>query len=144
MKASMDTWATKRLDALLNGAPPPPVIQTLQLGTLDAWGEGWAKKTWHSKADLLNVDGSVFGGYLAALADQILAFAAMTVIPGDKVFRTCNLNVSFYRASKDASIQIEGKVVAQSRQTISVKAEFRNNAGELIAEASALQILQAM
>jgi uncharacterized protein (TIGR00369 family) len=140
----METWATKRLDALVLGAAPPPVIQTIQLGTLDAWGEGWAKKIWHSKAELLNVDGSVFGGYLAALADQILAFAAMTMVPGDKVFRTCNLNVSFYRASKDASIHIEGKVVSQSRQTMNVKAEFRNDAGELIAEASAIQILQAM
>ncbi len=77
----IETWATKRLDQLVLGAEPPPVIKTLQLGTLDSWGLGWAKKTWTPSAPLLNVDGSAFGGYIAALADQILAFAAMTVVP---------------------------------------------------------------
>jgi hypothetical protein len=37
----------------------------------------------------------------------------------------------------NAAIHIEGKVVAISRQTISVKAEFKNDTGGLIAEASA-------
>lgn len=86
----------------------------------------------------------MFDGYLAALADQILAFAAMTVLPGDKVFRTCQLSISFYQASKDGAIHIEGKVIAKSRQTISVKADFKDDAGALIAEASALQVLQSL
>jgi len=32
-------------------------------------------KTWSPSPDLANGDGSLFGGYLAALADQALAFA---------------------------------------------------------------------
>ena len=35
---------------------------------------------------LLNVDGSLFGGYLAALADQALTLAAMTSVPDSMVF----------------------------------------------------------
>ena len=74
----METWATQRLDALVAGtAQLPPVIQTLQLGSLDEWTPGLVRKTWVPTADLLNVDGTMFGGYIAALADQILAFAAM-------------------------------------------------------------------
>jgi acyl-coenzyme A thioesterase PaaI-like protein len=96
----MTTWATDRLDALIAGATPPPVVEKLELGTLDAWGEGWVTKLWTSKPDLLNSDGSMFGGYLAALADQMLAFAAMTVLPGDHMFRTANLAVSFFKVGR--------------------------------------------
>ena len=79
----MTTWATSRLNDLLAGAEPPPVVRTMQLGTLDAWGEGWARKRWEPTPSMLNSDGSLFGGLVAALADQMLAFAAMTVVPGD-------------------------------------------------------------
>lgn len=33
----METWATERLNALLLGATPPPVIQTMQL---EPWTPG--------------------------------------------------------------------------------------------------------
>lgn len=92
------TWATDRLDALVRGeVTPPPVVASLQLGTLDAWGLGWARKSWAPTSAFTNADGTMFGGYLAALADQILAFAAMSVIPDDKIFRTTNLSVSFFK-----------------------------------------------
>ncbi len=72
----------------------------MRLGTLDAWGEGWARKRFEPDDGQLNGDGSLFGGLLAALADQMLAFAAMTVVPGDHLFRTTNLSVSFFKLGK--------------------------------------------
>ena len=139
----MKTWATNRLDELIGGGAPPPVIQTLRLGTLNSWGEGWAKKQWTPAPELLNSDGSLFGGLIAALADQILAFAAMTVVPNDKFFRTTELNISFLRLGRAETIDIEAKVITQSDQTIHVKAEFRTPGGKLMAEASAQQVLKA-
>jgi len=137
----MTTWATQRLDALIAGAEPPPIVRTMRLGTLDAWGDGWAKKRFEPDADLLNGDGSIFGGLIAALADQMLAFAAMTVVPGDHLFRTTNLAVSYFKLGRRQPIDIEARVVAQSRQLIHVRAEFRDPAGKLLAEASAQQML---
>lgn len=95
------TWATERLDALKRGeVSPPVVVQTLKLGIFDEWSEGWVKKRWEPTPDLLNADGSMFGGYLAALADQALAFAAMTVVPADALFRTLNLQLNFVRVGR--------------------------------------------
>lgn len=137
------TWATDRLDALVRGdVIVPPVVSTLQLGTLDAWGEGWARKRWSPKPELMNGDGAMFGGYLAALADQILAFAAMTVVPGDKIFRTTNLSVLFFKLIRGA-LDIEGRVVAQSGSVINVEADFRLEDGALAARAQAQQMLTA-
>jgi uncharacterized protein (TIGR00369 family) len=136
----MSTWATQRLDALIGGAAAPKIVQKLELGTLDAWGEGWVTKRWTAKADLLNDDGSMFGGYLAALADQMLAFAAMTVLPGDHMFRTANLAVSFFKVGR-GDMDIEAKVVSQSRQMIACRVTFSSLEGVLLAEATAQQFL---
>jgi uncharacterized protein (TIGR00369 family) len=136
------TWATDRLDALKAGdAIPPPVVATLQLGLLDDWGEGWIKKSWSPAPELLNADGSLFGGYIAALADQALAFAAMTVVPGDLIFRTTNLVVNFVKVGRGHGLAIDARVVAQTKQMITVRATFQRDDGDLIAEATAQQLL---
>ena len=135
------TWATDRLEAVKAGATLPPVIETMRLGGLDAWGEGWVRKSWSPSPELLNVDGSLFGGYLAALADQALAFAAMTVVPADMLFRTTSLQMNFIRVGKAYALAIEARVVARTRQMITTRAEFRRDDGELVAEASAQQLV---
>lgn len=138
------TWATERLDAVKAGtAIPPPVVQTLKLGLIDDWGEGWVKKSWRPAPELATADGSLFGGYLAALADQVLAFAAMTVVPHDRLYRTVNLQMNFLKVGRDGPLAIEAKVVARTRQLITARAEFRREDGALIAEATAQQIVMA-
>ncbi|MBX3481303.1 MAG: PaaI family thioesterase [Caulobacter sp.] len=137
------TWATNRLDALLAGeAAPPPVVETLGLGLLDAWEPGRIRKRWTPDAALANGDGSMFGGYLAALADQALAFAAMTVVPADSGFRTLNLQMNFIRVSRMVPLLIEARVIDQTRQIIAVRADIRREDETLIAEATAQQFLQ--
>ncbi len=89
----------------------------------------------------MNGDGSLFGGYIAALADQVLVFATMTVLPGDKLFRITNLAVSFTRVGKAEPLLIDAIVVAQTKQMITTRASFKREDGALIAEATAQQIL---
>ena len=136
------TWGAKRLAALKTGdAELPPIVRTLRLGLIDDWGEGWVRKSWSPHPDLQTADGSLFGGYLAALADQVLTFAAMTVAPGEMHFRTLNLQMNFVRIGRSQPLSIEAKVVAQTRQMVTVRAEFRREDGDLLAEASAQQLL---
>ncbi len=136
------TWATDRLEALKAGeATLPPVVEQLMMGGLDDWGPGWARKTWTPSQQVVNGDGTLFGGYLAALADQILAFAAMSAVPADQVFRTTHLSVNFIRVGPPRPLLIEGRVIARTRQLITARATFTREDGELIAEAGAQQIL---
>lgn len=136
------TWATERLEAIRSGEGSlPPIVDQLRLGRLDAWGEGWVRKTWTPHPSLDTADGSLFGGYIAALADQALAFAAMTVIPDDRHYRTTQLQVTFLRVGRSAPVEIHAEVVAVTRQMISVRARFLQAADRLIAEASAQQIV---
>lgn len=136
------TWGTDRLAALKAGVgEPPPIVRTLRLGLIDDWGEGWVRKTWTPHPDLATADGSLFGGYLAALADQVLTFAAMTVVPDELHFRTLNLQVNFVRIGRAHPLRIEARVSAQTRQLITVRADFHRDDGELLAEATAQQLL---
>lgn len=136
------TWATDRLDALVRReADPPPVVTTLHLGLVDAWGGGWARKRWEPHPDVMNGDGSMFGGYLAALADQMLAFAAMTVIEAPSAFRTTDLQIRFFKLGRAHPLMIDGRVVARSRSLISVEVEFRREDGELLAKATGQQFV---
>ena len=136
------TWGTDRLAALkADVGEPPPIVRTLRLGLLDDWGEGWVRKSWTPHPDLATADGSLFGGYLAALADQVLAFTAMTVVPGEMHFRTLNLQMNFVRIGRTQPLSIDARVVARTRQMITVRAEFHREDGELLAEATAQQLL---
>ena len=135
-------WAKARLEEIVSGrGRMPPIVEQLKLGLLDAWGDGWIEKTWRPDPALATADGSLFGGYIAALADQALAFAAMTVVPDDRTYRTTQLNVAFYRVGRDAPVFIRAEVIAHTRQLISVRASFIQAEDRLIAEASAQQIL---
>ncbi|MBI3678629.1 MAG: PaaI family thioesterase [Proteobacteria bacterium] len=136
------TWATDRLDAIkAKSVEPPPVVRTLQLGLLDDWSAGVARKRWLPNENVLNGDGSMFGGYIAALADQMLGFAAMTVIPEGSAFRTVNLNVQFFRVGRAHPLDIEARVTAATKAMITVEADFKRDDGQLIARASAQQIV---
>jgi len=139
------TWATDRLDALKRGdVTLPPIVETLRLGLIDDWEVGWVRKSWSPSAELATADGSLFGGYLAALADQVLTFATMTVVPDDRIYRTVNLQVNFLKVGRNHPLAIEGRVVAQTRQLITVRADFRREDGALIADATAQQLLMPL
>lgn len=135
------TWATAILESMKQGTHPvPPIVNTLQLGLIDDWGDGWIRKTWCPKPELLQLDGSMFGGYIAALFDQALAFATMTVIGDDEGYRTTNLNISFMSLSRSEELVLEARVVSRSRRLITVEGTLSAKTGEIRSIATAQQM----
>jgi len=65
----------------------------------------------------------------------------MTVAPDDLHFRTLNLQINFVRIGRAHPLRIEARVSARTRQMITVRADFRREDGELLAEATAQQLL---
>lgn len=139
-----ETWAHKRLDEIISpGFVPPQVVQTLKLGILDVWQPGKVTKRWTPAPEILHDDGSLFGGMTAALADQMMSFAAMTVVPGDKAFRTINLSLQFFKLCHDEALHIEAEVVGQSKRVISIEVSFAREDGTLVAKATGQQAVIA-
>lgn len=136
------SWGAERLEQLkFKAVDLVPVAKTLQLGGLDDWSPGRVVKRWMPSADVLNADGSMFGGHIAALADQMLAFAVMSVLADGLAFRTVNLAVQFFKVGHAHPLLIESRVTAQSRSLIATEADFCREDGVLIARASAQQML---
>ncbi len=136
------TWATDLLEKMKAGThTAPPLVQTLQLGLLEDWGEGWVRKRWQHRSELLHSDGSMFGGYIAALFDQVFAFAAMTVLAEDEAVRTTNLNVNFVSLSRKEDVVLEASVVSRSRRLMTVQGTLSSPEGEVRSIASAQQII---
>jgi len=138
------TWATDRLDELLAGtAELPPVVQTLRLGVLDMWQPGIVRKVWRACPEILHADGSMFGGYIAALADQMAAFAAMTVVPEGHAYRTTSLQVQYFKLTRSPTLHIEARVLSQSKSIIAVDVDF-SLGSSLVARATASQHVFAL
>lgn len=136
------TFWTDQLDLITAGKNnPPPVVTTLKLGLAEEWGPGWVRKRWAPDPSVLNSDGSLFGGYLAALGDQILSLTAMTVMPDGVTWRTVNLQMQFVKVGRAHPLHIEGRVTAASRRLVTIEADFRREDGGLIARASGQQIV---
>jgi len=133
------TWATDHLDALARGeASPPPVVQTIKLGTFDGWGKGWVKKQWEPTPELLNADGSLSCSYRLRL---LRSWSLRQCRCGSALFRTLNLQLNFVRVGRAHPLFIEARVVAVTKQMITVRSDFRREDGELIADASAQQLI---
>ena len=67
----------------------------------------------------------------------------MNVVPDDRLFRTVHLQMNFLKVGRSHPLAIEARVVAQTRQLVTARAEFRRDDGVLIAEATAQQILMS-
>lgn len=135
------TWATDMLENMKQGTHSlPPITKTLQLGLLDDWGDGWVRKSWDPKPELLQQDGTMFGGYIASLFDQVFAFATMTVVNDDEAYRTSNLNVLFMSLSRSERVTLEARVISRSRRLISLEGKMCGQTGEVRSIATAQQI----
>ncbi len=133
---------THVLDAVVAGrAPRTDYSAGLQLPRPDGWEPGRVWAVWEVNPAFLTPWGAVFGGYLAALADEFAGTAALSVLEDGETFGTTDLRVSPLRAIREGRVRIEARVIASGRSTIHVEVDFHREDGTLAAKASAIQVL---
>lgn len=120
----------------------PPHVHALDLyaGRLTVEGEGRILYVWDVDPRYMN-PASVFGGYLATLADQTCSFALMTMLPDEQNFTTADLNLHFFRPVTGGKLYCRGEVLNLSRSQAYVEAVFTNDAGKLVLKARAVEKL---
>jgi uncharacterized protein (TIGR00369 family) len=128
------------LSGYVDGSAEEPIAnQKLGLGPLDEWRPGYASKRWPVDSDLFH-GRALFGGYLAALADQMLGLAAMTVLDDQHFFGTTNMTINYLAPVIGGEVLVEAHVVSQRKRSILVECSFTNG-NELVAKAWATQVL---
>lgn len=118
--------------------PPPSIGVTfntrfdnidVEKGTLDAHfivGEAFT-----------NPMGNIQGGIVSAMLDDTMGPAVGAMLNHDEFAPTLNLNVSFIKAAKPGSFLGKGRVVNKGRSVCYLASELFNEAGELLATATA-------
>ncbi|HEY2707917.1 MAG TPA: PaaI family thioesterase [Caulobacteraceae bacterium] len=131
-----------RLDRMLAGEQlRAPCGEFLELPVPDGYETGRTWYDWEIDRRLLNSRGFLFGGHIAALADDMACYTALTVLPDGSSAVTSDLRVSYFRPvhPDDGTLHMEGRVVNQSRSNCHVECELtRKSDGKLIAKASAI------
>ncbi len=79
-------------------------------------------------------DGRVFGGWIAALSDNIVSMCMATALEPGEGFTTQDLQVKIFRPVSGPEIEIEARVVNRSRTTGYVEAEWRLPNGKIAAK----------
>lgn len=130
------------LDSVVDGtAPRTAYADALRLPVPAGWESGRVWAAWKVSPQFLTPWGSVFGGYLAAIADEFAGMAALSVLEDGETFGTTDLHVSPVRALREGTAQIEARVVGRGRAAIHVEVEILREDGTLVARASATQVV---
>ena len=137
----MGRWADI-LDADVAAERPPAVhIGALRFPKLNGWERGRVWADWQVETDFVTPMGTLFGGYLAALADHLMACALFTLLDDTEGLSTIDLQTNFFRPVRDGVIRIDATVVNRGRRTAYCEAEFRDSSKALIARAGATQAI---
>ena len=138
----MGVWSDI-LDASVERTDDAPHLTALRLPMLDGWDRGRVWARWPVERDLLTPRGaSLFGGYIAALADHLLACAVFTVLADRESPATSELHVHFLRPVREGTLEIEARVVSRGRLSAYCEATIADAAGKLEARAGATQIIR--
>ena len=131
-----------RLDAVVAGTGNRTAYaEALRLPRPTGWEPGRVWTVWEVDPAFLTPWGGVFGGYLAALADESAGLAALSVLEPGETFATNDLRISPLRAVRGGTVTIESRVLHRGRSTIFVEIEFRSEDDLLLVKGSAIQML---
>ena len=124
------------LALMLTGGPPPASSRTL--GFLNARTEGETVVLEYRPGEaVLNPLGTVQGGFVAAILDDVFSVAILSVLGADYAAPTIEMKVSYFKPVLPGLVRGVGRVLQQGRNIAFVESELRDADGMLLAKASA-------
>ena len=130
------------LDSIVAGTgEAPPVVRKLGLPPIEGWDRGRVWGTWSFDPDLLTLAGTLFGGYIAALADSFVGLAMATTLGDDEWFTTSDLRVSFFRPVARGRLDIAAEVLNRGKRMAHCECVFVNEDDKVAAKATATQVI---
>jgi len=136
----MSFW-TEFLDNVVAGVgTPPPMVLALKLPRIAGWEPGRVWGDWELDKDMFHAGGSVFGGYLAALADSFTGLAMSSVLTDEEFFTTSDLRVAYFRPVT-TDLHIVAEVLNRGRRQAHVEATFVDDRDKVACKATATQVI---
>ena len=123
------------------GEGEPPFFNSLAIPYPDMWESGRVTSRWPVDARFFNERGVIFGGYLAALSDSALGMVTMSVLKANETFATSDLRVSLFRPVVGGTLEMEAQVIHRSRNMVHAEVVLSDEDDQLIAKATAIQVV---
>ena len=84
-----------------------------------------------------NTVGNIQGGILVAMLDDLLGYAVGITLPATQFAPTANLNASFILSAKPGTLHGKGQILKREGDVFHLAAKLYNEAGQLLAAATA-------
>lgn len=125
-------------DVMAGRAPPPPagVLLGWELLAVDP-DAGTIEVAFTATEQFLNPVGAVQGGILGAMLDDTLGPALVATLGPGEFAPTITLSVQFLRSARPGRLVGTGRVVMRGRQVAFLAGELTDDAGTVVATATA-------
>lgn len=116
--------------------PRPPIDKLMGWEPLTI-EPGFMRVRYRAKDDFNNPMGAVQGGVLAAMLDDAMSPAVLTLLEAGRFCPTLEMKVSFIRPALARTLVAEGRVVHKTGRYAHVEGRITTEGGELLATATA-------
>ena len=131
------------LNSIVDGtSQPPPYVRTLGTTSMKQWEPGRVWCEWEVNPALFQDMNALFGGFVAALADEVLGFTTMTILEDGEVFLTTDLHVTYHKLIKEGLLNFEGRIVQREKRSVHAEVVITKQDGMVVAEATAKEIIR--
>lgn len=124
--------------------PAPPAAETLGWELIAEYpDEGWIEIAFHPNATMLNPRGTVQGGFVAAMLDDTMGPALVSMSGGTQMPASIDIHVSFLAPVYPGRVVGKGRVIKAGKSVAYLEAELFDMDGKLLARAtSSAQIME--
>lgn len=130
------------LEVVAGGRVPPNCDGTLQMKPVFAQ-DGVARGEWTIDEKFVNGMGVCMGGYLAAAADTMMAYAIASKLDDDLTFSTIDLHTTFHRPAFVGLAAVEATVQRLGRQVAYLTADVTQDGKKVVSAVSSVMVIPA-
>jgi uncharacterized protein (TIGR00369 family) len=130
-------------DVMEGRAAPPPAAELLgwELLAVDP-DEGTIEVAFTATEQFVNPVGVIQGGFLAAMLDDTLGPALVATLDPGEFAPTTNLDVQFLRPARPGRLVGRGRIVRRASGVGFLAGELVDDAGEVVATATATAVIR--
>lgn len=129
---------------MLRGETPPAPVLTLLGSRIDAVDAtaGTLSATYEAQASFRNPAGTVQGGMLSAMLDDLTASLVDATLTAGQGVATLNLNVSFLRPAQVGALQGEARMLRRGRDVCHVMSTLVQDGKEVATAVAVCKVVQ--
>ena len=130
---------------MLRGETPRPPVLTLLGSRIDAVdaAAGTLSARYEAQADFRNPAGTVQGGMLSAMLDDLTASLVDATLAAGQGVATLNLNVSFLRPAQVGTLQGQANMLRRGREVCHVQGTLLQDGKEVATAVAVCKIVPA-